>query len=1386
MAEENNNSMELNEIQSSGRFGDIAAKLNNNFRLIIEAILKKRDGKSAYELWLEQDRNKGKTLNEFFASLKESGFSSKAVLELPTGSNIEEKTIYAVPEKSDESLQSPDRWAEYIRKDNSWILLAQHTGAGLGELITNFANLRKDVADMIDNAIDANIGGNYIGGKVINGDGTISDNDAYCLSEYIPVEYGQKIRFWLGNFTARLNVYNSNKQGLMSDCYKNNPAANPPESASNPRTVTLSASTFTTAAYFRMSFPKSKASEAFAQVLNSLDEVIREWRPKESKVLKPSTQELTKEQIGAVLDNLNMRTGVENGNVITFTGTGDTTAWSVPNRVTLIPKHTYRFWLQDTDWSLDGITMTSSGYDKLNFFIYNNPDGLYNEDGLYRINVLNKAVKMTDVVKPYYDYTVPDSVEIDGESVEVKEWWLRIYGRAAVGTEVKARVEDITSLLQATSEADEDSDKTIAERLAEGNASRLTYNDVIENYGDGVVSSLNGKWLNVNGCNGKSLSELTTYSTSATAKYKTYKIPLDGVAVVDVRQYQYEGAMGSVLFDSEDNAVYGIVNKSACLNAWKRIYVTGDIAYLLYTVSGDSVGGSDVLVLYPEGYTIGTSERDKGLGIVTEFKGTLKDSGEVLENGIIAGDGQKPAVGDNMLTWAGTSSSYDTRYIYTIVDISGYDKIDAIWAFKGNSDPYGLFLDENMVVLQRFNNPRADNVDYKYDIEIPSGAKYFVNARFYTHSLYIKVSSVGIKGQVESNTLRIEALEQGGGGGDSTQSRTISLLQGNIGQNGSPVISSIHVYTTPIQGGRGFYIELNEWYDLDCAHLYDDSNNLLAYNYIPASSVRALPASSLYYRRAEDADGGVSANYYHDGRRRWYSNKTIPAGYSLVFIIRKYSAVRGTQGATAVDLTPDENIIKEFTYLDDKGLTSMIPDNISLSILNNGRTRIYQLASVGWYILKKIPSTSSALGNAGVFDAGKYRFGVAYSEAAQFSKYVGQHVSLYTYLTALRNSRSVMYTEHIANKNTEYGFEYNNLVGYSSNFYGTVCTGLTGFAMGLANVWISRAYKSYPAALGLSAVQSYNVNNVVNTIPPHTVVQPLDIIWYNGHCSIVEDVILDRNGNVKYVVWAEEIPPTSSVAAMSPEQFDFRVQDHRDASPSGCIIFRKNDWSQLAEPSETPFIEFDWLDTKIDKLYNIKYNPDISTMYGDKPCLAVGDILWLNFNKTKGYTTIVIEKQGNNGAYSVVNTITLENNTDVRVTSDDTYNDINLASLNLTAGKYRAKLTSSTIESGYTYWEMIGITLSVSKSGDNINVSFSAVGGTPYLLRQEKMSGYMVINDNRVREIDAEDVSAGSITGLAWNATKDNSQNTINSVIKVFVRGEYGVAVKAVEHPDNE
>ena len=127
MAEENNNSMDLDEIQSSGRFGDIAAKLNNNFRLIIEAILKKRDGKSAYEIWVEQEGNEGKSVDDFWAFLTADKGFTKVVLTgedaLPDASSADaENKIYIFPNSSH---------TEYYTKVSNgtiWIELLHNNG----------------------------------------------------------------------------------------------------------------------------------------------------------------------------------------------------------------------------------------------------------------------------------------------------------------------------------------------------------------------------------------------------------------------------------------------------------------------------------------------------------------------------------------------------------------------------------------------------------------------------------------------------------------------------------------------------------------------------------------------------------------------------------------------------------------------------------------------------------------------------------------------------------------------------------------------------------------------------------------------------------------------------------------------------------------------------------------------------------------------------------------------------------------------------------------------------------------------------------------------------------------------------------------------------------
>lgn len=91
--------------------------------------------------------------------------------------------------------------------------------------------------------------------------------------------------------------------------------------------------------------------------------------------------------------------------------------------------------------------------------------------------------------------------------------------------------------------------------------------------------------------------------------------------------------------------------------------------------------------------------------------------------------------------------------------------------------------------------------------------------------------------------------------------------------------------------------------------------------------------------------------------------------------------------------------------------------------------RIKQLAWVRWIPQENMISTG-ANKDPYFFKKGRMRFGIPYSEASEYTKYVGQNVTPYTFLTAVHNKRSVMYTERIGSSPTsKYGISYHGQIG---------------------------------------------------------------------------------------------------------------------------------------------------------------------------------------------------------------------------------------------------------------------------------------------------------------------------------------------------------------------
>lgn len=69
--------------------------------------------------------------------------------------------------------------------------------------------------------------------------------------------------------------------------------------------------------------------------------------------------------------------------------------------------------------------------------------------------------------------------------------------------------------------------------------------------------------------------------------------------------------------------------------------------------------------------------------------------------------------------------------------------------------------------------------------------------------------------------------------------------------------------------------------------------------------------------------------------------------------------------------------------------------------------------------------------------------GLVYSSVLETNTFVGIDVSFHTFMTALRNPKSVLYTENI-NRPPYHG----DLMGKGA-YYGTVCSGFVSYALGL-------------------------------------------------------------------------------------------------------------------------------------------------------------------------------------------------------------------------------------------------------------------------------------------------------------------------------------------------
>lgn len=598
-----------------------------------------------------------------------------------------------------------------------------------------------------------------------------------------------------------------------------------------------------------------------------------------------------------------------------------------------------------------------------------------------------------------------------------------------------------------------------------------------------------------------------------------------------------------------------------------------------------------------------------------------------------------------------------------------------------------------------------------------------------------------------------------------TSSANVLVIEhGTLDNEGRIIEDATKLVTGFIPHSGGFYVELQDGYRVDKAMLYDTQGNLV---------------NNLYYSRRS-----AFTTFYGNA-------KMLPQFMVRLVISRSDEAI--------IDTT---DVVKKYFILSDSRFSRTIPTGLRYKEM---MYRLNQLENVVWHnktILKYITSS---------YYAPATWVGIPYSEAGEYTKYVGMHVSLKTYLTAVLNKRSVLYTENIQSNGSEskYGLTYHGLSGLSGTYYGTVCSGLTAYVHGDKNIIFANSTTGTQLAKGerggdgLTTIQINDNgtwrNGTIDEL--FDLIEPLDYIWNTGHITIVSDVYKDAYGDKQFFVWSEQTTPMSLSTPFTKEMFlnrlNYIVNSTSNGSYKKWAIYRKDNWSNqpdMPDEHSNEYIQNSFFDYPKE----LSIDADISTFAGEYAAFSINsdndntdtynnNKAFLNIHRGGNvYDRLQIFNESDDESIATPITVDISSNSGTFIyNSDNIYaNDasdkddwiiVDLTQLQnpLAHGKYKARVINSSnseIVSGLTHFQMVDISFNITPGdNDTIVTTFKSYEGTPYLIRQEERDG-MASTQYELTDSDVENETKT----LSW------SDFSYYNYVKLFVRADYGVVVKRI------
>ena len=359
----------------------------------------------------------------------------------------------------------------------------------------------------------------------------------------------------------------------------------------------------------------------------------------------------------------------------------------------------------------------------------------------------------------------------------------------------------------------------------------------------------------------------------------------------------------------------------------------------------------------------------------------------------------------------------------------------------------------------------------------------------------------------------------------------------------------------------------------------------------------------------------------------------------------------------------EEIIAKSETTPSEKDSTNSNSDIKNTEFYNtnllNAYKRAHQFLDINWEALLPIPTRENHIGYA----EGLHQ-GMPYSSTKEYNKCIGFDVSIKTFMTALHNKYSLLYTEDILKSRSQSAYGVNYKGGNCGAYMGIVCSSFVAYVLGLEAPYGTADY-TYLENIGVfEKIEDQSFKGI----------QIMDVILEPNHANIITNVVRNASKDAEYVVWSESVSPYPKSKELNESEFNGRLAqknwgNHLTYTPSEFV-------SVMGEPSQ-PY----------------HYNDDICTFAGDYACFREGDLIAINYEKGN-YSAMELMKND-----EIISTIELP--------EDASNHSISLNDLGLTYGLYKARLAGGNGYSDYTYFEIIQTDVNYEIDGDNQKITFN-------------------------------------------------------------------------------